>query len=226
MTPMATPLKNTVLSLSSPPSMAAARARTMSPGPRAIAPNWTMGRVGPTRMADTPAKSPASAQMVKEMAREGTPHSSAASRFSADARLARPTRVVRKKIARPIVSRGTVKSTSRNCAPTRRLPMVTLARTATEGRPWKFLPVPGGRRRRRRAAPAPAIEHHEPWRSGQAPDDDDLGQRAGPDRRGQGDRQRQPVAHSVRQHQDGKDLGGEDTHLAVGEVEDATTCRR
>ena len=86
--------------------MAAARARTISDGPSAT--DVSSGLVGPTRIADTPARRPATVHTRSETRATGTPASSAASAFSADARLAMPTFVRLRKADRPTSTTGEI----------------------------------------------------------------------------------------------------------------------
>ena len=102
---MAIPAANTGEKRVSPPSMAAASAFSMSWGPSA----WdsASGRVGPMRMADTPASSPAAVHTANDTLSIGTPARRAASVFSAAARLALPSRLRPRNSAKAIVRIGT-----------------------------------------------------------------------------------------------------------------------
>ena len=74
--------------LSRPPIIAAVSARNSSPGPSDCC--VMIGRVGPTRIADAPAISPATTHTASDTLATGIPVRYAASRFSAEARLASP----------------------------------------------------------------------------------------------------------------------------------------
>ena len=122
---MTTPPANTCGRLAIPPTVAAASARTISDGPRAM--RVTIGSVGPTRTADTPASRPANVHTASEMRRTGMPARLAASLFSAAARLASPTRVERKNRVSATVTIGTTRRMSSSPVVRRSDPMWKLA---------------------------------------------------------------------------------------------------